>query len=582
MARTTQSLEPKKIAQEGRSIDQVGVSKHIDFGGHDAKLVIEIRQLQADASYSESQVDRSHAKLYEIFARCLALSDKYTKEHPAFKASLKDANGNVKFEYTSSTVGRPPSPFKPVVWQIFRNPPPQTLYRYASVLSLVDYAAKNQGVDLTDTKATVRFMKKFGRLDAMVDFWKEVKASNISAAGGEIGDAKVAIKHDRQAAEAKSIENALTLQKERPPVATIPAGRIPLLEDCSLTLFTGQWSDDGGLELRHLDPVLYASDSLVLKAWQSELEQRRSTLLPDPNTVFVRDICVLAKAIRERKRPTRGDKSIYTHFHRRITFRVDGFSLIADGGLVDTSEGVTLEAALKQNAWNLLQQAAVYRSANENHEEVIEKGTRGDLKRLGRIAMIEFGTKGETEKAISVIAKLRLQPNKDNPVVAYLVNPSSLKGAQMRLESSDWDYQTVLSLEEVKSATAVVETFNKFVGVDNRGKSKRFGFAFVLGCKRTGLTAANYDGLEKQKLSKAKGQLSGKAITLKFRTDDWIACTKAMAKFKDVEEIEVRVSRDGLAQLAIVTSIGVYRLYIPSCDDEGTRTTKSVASTKKH
>ncbi len=129
--------------------------------------------------------------------------------------------------------------------------------------------------------------------------------------------------------------------------------------------------------------MVYPSDSLVLKAWQSDLEQRQSALLPDPNTVFLRDICALAKAIRERKRPTKGDQSIYLYFRRRITFRVAGSSLIADGGLVDTGEGVTLEAVLKENAWNLRQQAAVYRSTKENHEEVIEKGTRGDLKRPG-------------------------------------------------------------------------------------------------------------------------------------------------------------------------------------------------------
>ena len=50
-----------------------------------------------------------------------------------------------------------------------------------------------------------------------------------------------------------------------------------------------------------------------------------------------------------------------------------------------TDEGVTIEAVLKENAWNLRQEAAVYRSTIENHEEVIEKGTRGDLTRMGRI-----------------------------------------------------------------------------------------------------------------------------------------------------------------------------------------------------
>ena len=555
MTRTEKASEAEGTAQDGRSTDQRAISDLVDFGGHDHKLVIEIKQLQADASYSEHLVDRSHAKLYEILARCLALTDKYSKEHPAFKASLKDEDGNAEFEYTSSTVGRPPSPYKPVVWQVFRNPSPQTLYRYASVLSLVDYAAKDQGVDLTDTKKTIPYMKKFGRLDAMVDLWKEIKASSNGAAGGKTAGARADSKRDREEAEKKEIENALALLKKRPPVARIPAGRIPLLEDCSLALFAGQWSDDGKLELRHLDPVVYPSDSLVLKAWQSELEQRQSALLPDPNTVFLRDICSLAKAIRERKRPTKGDQSIYLNFRRRITFRVAGSSLIADGGLVDTGEGVTLEAVLKENAWNLWQRAAVYRSTKENHEEVIEKGTRGDLKRPGRNAMFEVGAQGKTEKAIGVIAKLRLPSNKDNPVVAHLVKPSSLTGAQMRLEPSDWNYQTVLTLEEVKSATSVVKAFAKYVGADHRGKSKKLGFAFVLGCKRNGFTAADYDGLEKHQLSRAGGQLRGKAFTLKFRTDDWIACTKAMAKFKDAEEIEVRISRDGLAQLAIDTKL---------------------------
>jgi len=561
---------------------KVSVAELVDFGGFDPKLGMQIKQLQADAIVAELDIERSYWSLYEVLARCLALTATYTKEHPAFKMPLKDKKGNLECEYPTSTQGRPSSPFRSVVWQVFRNPPAQTVYRYTSVLSLVEFAAEKQGVNPTNTKTTVAFMKQFGRLDAMVDKWKEVKAA--AATGGTTngfngtiarGDGTTNTNGQAASTEERS-EQAISQLITRPTLVEIPAAKLPSYHGSKLVLLAGLWSDDGKFGVRPLDTIAYPTDAFVLEAWKAELRQRQANIQADPNTQFLRDICVLSKAIRERKRP-KGDQSILTHYQRRITLQTSGNSLRADIGLVGTSEGVTLEGVLSEASWMIRTPAAVYRTSAENHEEVIEKNTRGDLRRRDRDAVLDVGTGNKSEKAIGVTAKLKLRSDTGQSATAYLVRSSTLESTQMQLKPCRWDYETTLTFDEVSEAIASIEALSKFEGVDNNGRSRKLGFAFILKCGSRGLKSADHDGEQEGKLARAKGKLKGKGFTLFFRTDDWIAAMRTIAKSHGAEEVFLRIKRGGLAQLEMKRSFASYRLNIPSCDEEGARETKFVA-----
>jgi hypothetical protein len=592
------------------------VASLLDFGGLDHKLVLAVTQLQSDADYAQHLVDRSHAKLYEILARCLELTTLYGKDHPAFKRPVNAEDGSV-IEYRTSTSGRPSSPFRPVIWQVFRDPAPQTLYRYSSVLSLVEHTAIEQGFDPADKKRMVAWMKKWRRLDAMVDAWKEVKtekdagARNVNGSGrtrgadptkhagvptpGDTNGAGAAgprdgggngskqpddgVGSDNLGGNARKSADPVAGLRARPAVARIQADQIPRLKDRSIALFVGQWCDDGEMEIRVLDPLCHPGDRDVLKAWESELAEHRSASVADPTTVFLRNVCLLSRAIKERKRP-RTDQTKHGHFRRRTTFCSSGSSLIAEVGLIDTVEGVTLQAVLNGAAWIPPAPAAVYRNSVEDHAATIEEFTRGDLRRHGRNAWFEVGAAHEGDSAMGVIGKLHLCSESGQPVTVDLVEPSSLDGRRMRTRRGRGHCRATLTAEELRGTAEGVESFAKYAGRNGGSRSKKVGSTFKLKCSQNGLLAANYDGDDEHVVSDRVDALKGKAFDLLLRTDDWLDCVKAVAKPKEVEQVELNVDRSGLLEFAIEIGAGTYRLHLPSCDADGNRTTAFVTPPK--
>ena len=508
-----------------------------------------------------------------MLADCLALVAKHQKDCPEFKRSVQNDDGDQ--EYPEYKGGVEPNEFKPVIWQVFKCPPAQTLYRYTSVLTVIEKAAAEQGVPLAETQKIVALMKGYGSIDRMVDARKKLK--NDPKTPEELEEER----QDARDEWHKKYAVATALLSERPKIRTIDPQEFDLPDDASLALFVGQRQPNGRMVIRALDAVSYPDDYTIVEMWKEQQAELRS--LPDVPTAFLRELTTLAKAIKEPKRPKNAPGTAQT-YQRRLRFEPGNDETICHVGPTDTVHGVSLVARTEFLPPQINEPMCLNRTADVNDEAVVADCASRDLTKNENVVRI-VPKQGLTKQEVNQGTRAKFVfGDETTSEIALLVDPSRLPGDQMVAPDVSWGGTVSLGKTALKEILAQLQTYKKYQKSVSKtqkrtgGKAftvhenKKLGYAFGLDVSGSGLVFSNYDGNDIHAVSgvvkKGSAALEEKC---RFRTDEWLSCIRALLRVGGVETFTIHYNDDGHCELSAAGSYGSYAFRLAACDEVGTQ-----------
>lgn len=523
------------------------------------QLVHDIEKLKTAAARAQGIVDRSHDALYRVLANCLALTATFGKDCSEFKRGVRNNEG--VHEYREDAPGMSPNPFKPVIWQVFKNPPRQALYRYTSALTLIETEAGEKNIDLQDKEAIVALMKAHRSIDRMVGLVKKKR------------DTQPIDPATQRAEWAAKIRKVIAALEKRDIVTLVDPEKTKVQAEGTFSLFAGTWTKDGKIKIVSLDAVGNPEDQEVVDIWSAQQKELRDAV--DLPTAFLAELTKLAKAIKEPKRP-RNDQEIARSYFRRIRFDPDNNRTVAKVGLVDNDEHPSLIATTRFFRFPLSSPACVYRTPTENHEDILFAGAKRNPKDLENVVRCEGEPRGKEDRGRGVVGRL-IFGGEDDPEEVLLVDPDKLAGKQTLGRDRRWDFKCDLDRAALAGLKAHLEAYRKdwTASLKSQGKKtaknkgqpdpKTQGLPITFEVSGGGLMIRSLVGKGGHQVSNGETETDNtKAFDLSFRSDDWLACVRAMSRVGGIEQAGLRLSQNGSCKLSVVGAYGDYSFFLPA------------------
>jgi hypothetical protein len=544
-------------AMNKKSKPQIDAGKNFPNVG----LTQEIEALKTAAVKAQQVVDRSHDALYQVLVDCLALAATYGKDSPEFQTAVRNKSGT--HEYPISSPGAAANPYKPVIWQVFKNPPRQTLYRYTSVLSLIETEADEKDIDLSNadnTDAVVDLMKSHGSIDHMVGLVKKKTTSDPKDPAAQKNEWVERIRKAQN-----SLAKRDTITRVDPNITNVQA-------DGSFSLFAGVWGKDGKINIVTLDAVGTPEDQDIVDIWSAQQKELREFV--DIPTAFLADLCKLARAIKEPKRG-KADQSVSRSYFRRIHMASEKDCTVANVGLLDNTDHPSLVAKTRHFKFPMKSEACVFRTSSENHEEVLFERTKLNLKDIENAVRCEGASRGKEDQQQGIVGRLQFGID-DDAAEVLLVEPAKITGKPTLGKERKWDWVGKLERKKLLElrdhlgsyGKSLKETF-KAEGSKSRADRKYnpaiLGLPVGFSVSETGLLV---HGLKGKQGIPIHGNETGSTpdYLIHFRSVDLLACIRSALTVPGVESVSIHLSKLGTAKLGFVGEYGDYGYYIPTVE----------------